>query len=29
VIAEALAAAGIVTFRYNFPYAEHGKGRDT
>ncbi len=27
-IAEALADAGIATFRYNFPYAEHGKGRD-
>ena len=28
-IAEALAEAGIATFRYNFPYAEHGKGRDS
>src|SRR3954470_3707291 len=28
-IAEALADAGIATFRYNFPYAEHGKGRDS
>src|ERR671926_135655 len=27
-IAEALADAGIATFRYNFPYAENGKGRD-
>ena len=27
-IAEALADAGIATFRYNFPYAEHGTGRD-
>jgi predicted alpha/beta-hydrolase family hydrolase len=27
-IAERLAEAGIATFRYNFPYAEHGKGRD-
>jgi predicted alpha/beta-hydrolase family hydrolase len=27
-IAEALADADIATFRYNFPYAEHGKGRD-
>jgi predicted alpha/beta-hydrolase family hydrolase len=28
-IAEALADAGIATFRYNFPYAENGKGRDS
>lgn len=28
-IAQALAEAGIATFRYNFPYAEHGKGRDS
>src|SRR4051812_23054001 len=28
-IAEALADAGVATFRYNFPYAEHGKGRDS
>jgi predicted alpha/beta-hydrolase family hydrolase len=28
-IAEALADADIATFRYNIPYAEHGKGRDT
>ena len=28
-IAEALADAGIATFRYNFPYAEHGKGRES
>ncbi len=28
-IAEALADAGIATYRYNFPYAEHGKGRDS
>ena len=27
-IAGALADAGIATFRYNFPYAEHGTGRD-
>ena len=27
-IARALADAGIATFRYNFPYAEHGTGRD-
>jgi predicted alpha/beta-hydrolase family hydrolase len=27
-IAEALADVGIATLRYNFPYAEHGKGRD-
>jgi predicted alpha/beta-hydrolase family hydrolase len=28
-IAEALAGAGIATLRYNFPYAEYGKGRDS
>ena len=28
-IAEALADAGIATLRYNFPYAEHGTGRDS
>lgn len=28
-IAERLAEAGIATFRYNFPYMEHGKGRDS
>jgi predicted alpha/beta-hydrolase family hydrolase len=28
-IAEALADVGIATFRYNFPYAEHGTGRDS
>jgi predicted alpha/beta-hydrolase family hydrolase len=28
-IAEALADVGIATLRYNFPYAEHGKGRDS
>ncbi len=27
-IAERMADAGIATFRYNFPYMEHGKGRD-
>jgi uncharacterized protein len=27
-IAERLADLGIATFRYNFPYSEHGKGRD-
>ncbi|VTR95105.1 alpha beta hydrolase : Alpha/beta hydrolase superfamily enzyme, predicted hydrolase OS=Singulisphaera acidiphila (strain ATCC BAA-1392 / DSM 18658 / VKM B-2454 / MOB10) GN=Sinac_0966 PE=4 SV=1: Abhydrolase_5 [Gemmata massiliana] len=27
-IAEQLAEVGIATFRYNFPYSEHGKGRD-
>src|SRR5437867_7918164 len=26
-IAERMADAGIATFRYNFPYMEHGKGR--
>jgi predicted alpha/beta-hydrolase family hydrolase len=28
-IAERLADAGIATFRYNFPYMEHGRGRDS
>jgi predicted alpha/beta-hydrolase family hydrolase len=28
-IAGALADAGIATLRYNFPYAEHGTGRDS
>jgi predicted alpha/beta-hydrolase family hydrolase len=28
-IAERLAAVGIATFRYNFPYMEHGRGRDS
>jgi predicted alpha/beta-hydrolase family hydrolase len=28
-IAERLAEAGIATFRYNFPYMEYGKGRDS
>src|SRR5688572_4402144 len=27
-IAEALAESGIATFRYNFPYSEHGRARD-
>ena len=27
-IAEGLADVGIATFRYNFPYSEHGRGRD-
>jgi len=27
-IADRLADAGIATFRYNFPYMEHGRGRD-
>jgi predicted alpha/beta-hydrolase family hydrolase len=28
-IAERMAGAGVATFRYNFPYMEHGKGRDS
>ena len=28
-IAQRLAEVGIATFRYNFPYAENGKGRDS
>ena len=28
-IAERMADAGIATFRYNFPYMEYGKGRDS
>lgn len=28
-IAEALAEQGIATFRYNFPYSENGRGRDS
>src|SRR5438094_8077013 len=28
-IAERLADAAIATFRYNFPYTEYGKGRDS
>lgn len=28
-IAERMAAAGIATFRYNFPYSEEGRGRDS
>ncbi|HEU0178461.1 MAG TPA: alpha/beta family hydrolase [Blastocatellia bacterium] len=28
-IAERMADAGIATFRYNFPYMEHGVGRDS
>ena len=28
-IAVRLADSGIATFRYNFPYMEHGKGRDS
>jgi predicted alpha/beta-hydrolase family hydrolase len=28
-IADRLAEVGIATFRYNFPYSEHGKGRDS
>ncbi|MBP6002058.1 MAG: dienelactone hydrolase family protein [Pyrinomonadaceae bacterium] len=28
-IADALAVQGIATFRYNFPYTENGRGRDS
>ncbi len=28
-IADRLAEAGLATFRYNFPYSENGKGRDS
>jgi predicted alpha/beta-hydrolase family hydrolase len=28
-LAQRLADAGIATLRYNFPYMEHGKGRDS
>jgi len=28
-IAERLADVGVATLRYNFPYSEHGKGRDS
>ena len=28
-IAEALANGGVATFRYNFPYSEHGRARDS
>jgi predicted alpha/beta-hydrolase family hydrolase len=28
-IADRLAEVGIATLRYNFPYSEHGKGRDS
>jgi predicted alpha/beta-hydrolase family hydrolase len=28
-IAERLAGMGLATFRYNFPYMEHGRGRDS
>ena len=28
-IAERLAEVGVATLRYNFPYMEHGKGRDS
>ncbi len=28
-IADRMAEAGIATFRYNFPYMEHRKGRDS
>jgi len=28
-LAESLADAGIATFRYNFPYSEHGTGRNS
>jgi len=27
-IADRMAEVGIATFRYNFPYMEHGRGRD-
>jgi predicted alpha/beta-hydrolase family hydrolase len=29
MIAERMAEVGMATFRYNFPYMEHGKGRDS
>jgi uncharacterized protein len=28
-IADRMAEEGIATFRYNFPYMEHGRGRDS
>src|SRR5215467_6725586 len=28
-IAERMAEVGIATFRFNFPYMEHGRGRDS
>lgn len=28
-IADRLAEAGVASLRYNFPYSEHGKGRDS
>lgn len=28
-IAERLAGVGVATLRYNFPYSEHGRGRDS
>src|SRR5262245_57448026 len=28
-IAERMADASVATFRYNFPYMEHGAGRDS
>src|SRR5215510_5199873 len=28
-VAERMADAGVATFRYNFPYMEHGTGRDS
>jgi uncharacterized protein len=28
-ISEALAQVGVATFRYNFPYSENGRGRDS
>jgi predicted alpha/beta-hydrolase family hydrolase len=28
-IADRMADAGVATFRYNFPYMEHGTGRDS